>query len=103
MKRPSALLAAGVLLCGNAAAETVRRPSNWVFHRRQSSGAYQAMLEQALEWPQHVINAYADNMRSIDSCVRASTACRDGCSSPYSDIVASAWPRIVRKRMTSFI
>jgi pimeloyl-ACP methyl ester carboxylesterase len=39
---------------------------NWVFHRPQSPGVYQAMLDQALEWPQYVLNAYAESMRAID-------------------------------------
>ena len=39
---------------------------NWVFHKRQSPGVYQAMLDQALAWPQYVLNAYANNMRKID-------------------------------------
>jgi pimeloyl-ACP methyl ester carboxylesterase len=43
----------------------------WVFHRRQSPGVYQAMVEQALEWPQYVINKYAESMRSIDHRPRA--------------------------------
>lgn len=43
----------------------------WVFHRPQSPGTYQAMLDQALEWPQYVLNAYADSMRDIDHRSRA--------------------------------
>ena len=43
----------------------------WVFHRRQSPGIYQAMLDQALEWPQYVLNAYAEDMRAIDHRTRA--------------------------------
>jgi non-heme chloroperoxidase len=43
----------------------------WVFHRRQNAGVHQAMLEQALEWPQVVVNAYAASMRSIDHRARA--------------------------------
>jgi pimeloyl-ACP methyl ester carboxylesterase len=39
---------------------------NWVFHHRQSPGVYQAMLDQALAWPQYVLNAYASSMREID-------------------------------------
>ncbi len=39
---------------------------NWVFHHRQSPGVYQAMLDQALAWPQYVLNAYANSMREID-------------------------------------
>jgi pimeloyl-ACP methyl ester carboxylesterase len=39
---------------------------NWVFHHRQSPGVYQAMLYQALAWPQYVLNAYAHSMREID-------------------------------------
>jgi non-heme chloroperoxidase len=44
----------------------------WVFHRPQSPGIYQAMLDQALEWPQYVLNAYANSMREIDHRSRAS-------------------------------
>ena len=40
--------------------------ANWVFHRPQSPGVYQAMLDQALAWPQYVLNAYAESMRAID-------------------------------------
>jgi len=43
----------------------------WVFHRRQSPGIYQAMLDQALEWPQYVLNAFADDMRELDHRKRA--------------------------------
>lgn len=43
----------------------------WVFHERQSPGVYHAMLEQALEWPQVVLNAYALSMRTIDHRRRA--------------------------------
>ena len=39
---------------------------HWVFHKRQSPGVYQAMLDQALAWPQYVLNAYANSMRKID-------------------------------------
>jgi non-heme chloroperoxidase len=40
--------------------------ANWVFHKEQSPGVYQAMLDQALAWPQYVLNAYAESMRAID-------------------------------------
>lgn len=40
--------------------------TQWVFHRPQSPGVYLAMLDQALAWPQHVLNAYAQSMRAID-------------------------------------
>jgi pimeloyl-ACP methyl ester carboxylesterase len=43
----------------------------WVFHHRQSPGVYHAMLEQALAWPQVVLNAYAASMRPIDHRRRA--------------------------------
>jgi pimeloyl-ACP methyl ester carboxylesterase len=43
----------------------------WVFHRRQSPGVYHAMLEQALEWPEYVINEYAESLRSVDHRARA--------------------------------
>jgi pimeloyl-ACP methyl ester carboxylesterase len=39
---------------------------DWLFHRRQSPGVYQWILQQALEWPQHVANSYAQSMREID-------------------------------------
>lgn len=45
--------------------------AKWVFHRPQSPGVYQALLDDALEWPQYVLNAYAENMRSIDHRTRA--------------------------------
>jgi pimeloyl-ACP methyl ester carboxylesterase len=38
----------------------------WVFHAPQSPGVYQDMLEQALAWPQYVLNAFANSMRGID-------------------------------------
>jgi len=38
----------------------------WLFHRAQSPGVHAAILEQALAWPQVVINAYANSMRQID-------------------------------------
>lgn len=40
--------------------------TQWVFHRPQSPGMYLAMLDQALAWPQHVLNAYAESMRAVD-------------------------------------
>ena len=40
--------------------------TQWVFHRPQSPGVYLAMLDQALAWPQHVLNMYAESMRAID-------------------------------------
>jgi pimeloyl-ACP methyl ester carboxylesterase len=40
--------------------------NQWVFHGRQSPGVYHTMLEQAMEWPQYVMNAYAEGMREID-------------------------------------
>jgi pimeloyl-ACP methyl ester carboxylesterase len=43
----------------------------WVFHGRQSPGVYHTMLEQAMEWPQYVLNAYAEGMREIDHRARA--------------------------------
>lgn len=44
--------------------------TQWVFHRPQSPGVYLAMLDQALAWPQHVLNMYAENMRAIDHRAR---------------------------------
>ncbi|MGH7005025.1 MAG: alpha/beta fold hydrolase, partial [Alphaproteobacteria bacterium] len=43
----------------------------WLFHKKQSPGLCQTILDQALEWPQHVLNCYAEDMRSIDHRVRA--------------------------------
>jgi len=40
--------------------------ANWVFYKEQSPGVYHAMLDQALAWPQYVLNAYAESMRAID-------------------------------------
>jgi pimeloyl-ACP methyl ester carboxylesterase len=45
----------------------------WVFHRRQSPGVYHTMLEQAMEWPQYVLNAFAEGMHEIDHRARAAT------------------------------
>lgn len=45
----------------------------WIFHHRQSPGMYQSVLEQALEWPQVVLNAYAASMRDIDHRQRAAS------------------------------
>ncbi len=42
----------------------------WLFHRPQSPGVYQSILDQALEWPQYVLNAYANSMREIDHRAR---------------------------------
>jgi pimeloyl-ACP methyl ester carboxylesterase len=42
----------------------------WLFHRPQSPGVYQTVLDQALDWPQHVMNAYANSMREIDHRAR---------------------------------
>jgi non-heme chloroperoxidase len=43
----------------------------WLFHHRQSPGVYQAIMEQALDWPQHVLNSYAKSMRGVDHRARA--------------------------------
>jgi proline iminopeptidase len=40
--------------------------SQWVFHRPQSPGVCQAMIDQALEWPQWVLDCYAEDMRRLD-------------------------------------
>lgn len=37
-----------------------------LFHRPQSAALHQAVLEQALAWPQFVINTYAKSLNSID-------------------------------------
>jgi pimeloyl-ACP methyl ester carboxylesterase len=42
----------------------------WVFHSSQSPGVYQDMLEQALAWPQYVLNAYANSMHEVDHRAR---------------------------------
>lgn len=38
----------------------------WLFHRPQSPAVLHSILEQALSWPQYVINAYASSMRALD-------------------------------------
>ena len=38
----------------------------WMFHKPQHPAVLHAVLEQALSWPQHVINAYAASMRALD-------------------------------------
>lgn len=38
----------------------------WLFHHPPAAAVQQAILEQALAWPQVVINAYAASMRGID-------------------------------------
>ena len=42
----------------------------WVFYAPQSPGVYQDVLEQALAWPQYVLNAYANSMRDVDHRAR---------------------------------
>jgi pimeloyl-ACP methyl ester carboxylesterase len=39
---------------------------DWLFRRRQSAGVYQWVLQQSLEWPQHVTNLYAASLRHLD-------------------------------------
>jgi pimeloyl-ACP methyl ester carboxylesterase len=39
---------------------------HWLFHRQPHPAVFQALLAQALGWPQFVINSYATTMRSID-------------------------------------
>jgi len=43
----------------------------WLFHTKQSPGTFHAILDQALEWPQYVLNCYAADMKSIDHRARA--------------------------------
>lgn len=38
----------------------------WLFHKPQSPAVLHSVLEQALAWPQHVINTYANSMMVID-------------------------------------
>ena len=45
--------------------------AHWLFHRKQSPGVNQAILDQALEWPQYVLDCYAAGMRSLDHRERA--------------------------------
>lgn len=45
----------------------------WIFHNRQSPGTCQAVLDQALEWPQYVLDCYAASMRNIDHRPRLGT------------------------------
>jgi pimeloyl-ACP methyl ester carboxylesterase len=37
-----------------------------LFHRPQSAALHQSVLEQALAWPQFVVNAYAKSLRGLD-------------------------------------
>ena len=37
-----------------------------LFHRSQSDATHQSVLEQALCWPQHVVNAYSKSLHGID-------------------------------------
>jgi 3-oxoadipate enol-lactonase len=46
-----------------ACAELAER---WLFHRPQSPAVLHSILEQALSWPQYVINAYANSMKALD-------------------------------------
>lgn len=39
---------------------------HWLFHRPQSPAVLHSILEQALSWPQYVINAYANSMKALD-------------------------------------
>jgi pimeloyl-ACP methyl ester carboxylesterase len=43
---------------------------DWLFHRRQSPGVYSWVLQQSLEWPQYVTNAYAASLRGLDHSAR---------------------------------
>ena len=45
----------------------------WLFHRPQHPAVHHAVLEQALSWPQAVINAYANSMRQVDHRRRLGT------------------------------
>ncbi|HEX7007593.1 MAG TPA: alpha/beta hydrolase [Alphaproteobacteria bacterium] len=55
-------------------AETCYRLGDeWLFHRKPSPGVMQAILEQALAWPQYVLNEYAADMRAIDHRGRLAT------------------------------
>ena len=38
----------------------------WMFHKPQGPGVNQWILEQALQWPQYVMECYAASMRQID-------------------------------------
>jgi pimeloyl-ACP methyl ester carboxylesterase len=38
----------------------------WLFHKPPNPGVIHALLEQALAWPQFVLNAFSQSMRSID-------------------------------------
>jgi pimeloyl-ACP methyl ester carboxylesterase len=37
-----------------------------LFHHPQSAALHQSVLEQALAWPQHVVNTYAKSLRELD-------------------------------------
>jgi pimeloyl-ACP methyl ester carboxylesterase len=38
----------------------------WLFHKAPAAGVGHAVLEQALTWPQFVLNSFSKNMRDID-------------------------------------
>jgi pimeloyl-ACP methyl ester carboxylesterase len=38
----------------------------WMFHKAQNPGVYQWVLQQALEWPQYVLQSYAGGLNRID-------------------------------------
>ncbi len=42
----------------------------FLFHRPQSPAVHGSILEQALTWPQYVVNAYARNLRTVDHRAR---------------------------------
>jgi len=43
---------------------------HWLFHRPQPPAVHHALLEQALTWPQYVINAYAKSLMPLDHRAR---------------------------------
>jgi pimeloyl-ACP methyl ester carboxylesterase len=52
------------------AAACAELAENWLFHRPQASAVHHAILEQALSWPQAVINMVARGMAGIDHRLR---------------------------------
>jgi pimeloyl-ACP methyl ester carboxylesterase len=38
----------------------------WLFHKRPGAGIVHSLLEQALAWPQFVLNSFSQSMREID-------------------------------------
>jgi non-heme chloroperoxidase len=44
----------------------------WLFHRPPKAGVVHSLFEQALSWPQFVLNSFSQGMRDIDHRERLS-------------------------------